>query len=136
MLRPRAARADLVRARELLGLVGLAGRADALADELGHGQQKQLEVAIALGRGPRVLLLDEPTSGLTARERQSLSELLQRVAQQSTIVMAEHDVEFVRRTARRVTAFNLGRKIAEGTPDQVFDDPTVREVFLRGATAA
>ena len=135
MLRLRARHADGTRALELLGLVGLAGRAESLAEELGHGQQKQLEVAIALGRGPRLLLLDEPTSGLTERERLSLGRLLQRVAERSTIVMAEHDVEFVRRTATRATAFNLGRKIAVGTPAEVFRNPTVQAVFLRGGTA-
>jgi len=135
MLRARPRGEDAQRARELLDLVGLGSRAEVPADELGHGQQKQLEVAMALGRGPRILLLDEPTSGLTEHERQSLGGLLQRVAGRSTIVMAEHDVEFVRRVATRVTAFNLGRKIAEGSPDQVFEDPTVKEVFLRGAAA-
>ena len=136
MLRLRERREDLERARELLDLVGLGGGAGTLAEELGHGQQKQLKVAIALGRGPRLLLLDEPTSGLTERERLSLSGLLKRVSQRSTIVMAEHDVEFVRRTASRVTAFNLGRKIAEGAPEAVFENPTVKEVFLRGAAVA
>jgi ABC-type uncharacterized transport system ATPase subunit len=135
MLRRRPRREDEARARELLELVGLSARADLLADELGHGQQKQLEVAMALGRGPRLLLLDEPTSGLTEHERHSLGGLLKLVVERSTIVMAEHDVEFVRRTASRATAFNLGQKIAEGTPDEVFEDPTVQEVFLRGAAA-
>jgi branched-chain amino acid transport system ATP-binding protein len=136
MLRPRSRRDDLARARELLSLVGLTEQADVPAEELGHGQQKQLEVAMALGRGPRVLLLDEPTSGLTEHERHSLGRLLKRVVAQSTIVMAEHDVEFVRATATRVTAFNLGKKIAEGPPDEVFESPIVKEVFLRGAAVA
>jgi ABC-type uncharacterized transport system ATPase subunit len=136
MLRPRPRPADVSRANELLELVGLSALTEVPAEELGHGQQKQLEVAIALGRGPRVLLLDEPTSGLTEHERHSLGGLLKRVATQSTVVMAEHDVEFVRRTASRVTAFNLGKKIADGTPDEVFENPTVREVFLRGAAVA
>lgn len=136
MLRLRARSEDVRRADELLDLVGLRSRSETPAEELGHGQQKQLEVAIALGRRPRLLLLDEPTSGLTERERHSLSDLLKRVVERSTIVMAEHDVEFVRRTAGRVTALNLGRKIAEGAPDEVFENHTVKEVFLRGASAA
>lgn len=136
MLRPRPRSADLDRAYELLALVGLKAAADVPSDELGHGQQKQLEVAMALGSGPRVVLLDEPTSGLTEHERHSLAGLLKRVARGSTVVMAEHDVDFVRSTATRVTAFNLGRKIAEGTPEEVFDNPTVKEVFLRGAAVA
>ncbi|HEY4028161.1 MAG TPA: ATP-binding cassette domain-containing protein [Candidatus Dormibacteraeota bacterium] len=136
MLRARSRGDDAAHARALLDLVGLTASANVLADALGHGQQKQLEVATALGRRPRVLLLDEPTSGLTEHERASLGGLLQRVARQSTIVMAEHDVAFVRRIATRVTAFNLGRKMAEGGAAEVFDNPEVRQVFLRGADVA
>jgi branched-chain amino acid transport system ATP-binding protein len=136
MLRRHPRADDVAHATELLDLVGLADRADVPVEALGHGHQKQLEVAIALGRRPRVLLLDEPTSGLTEHERAALGGLLSQVAARSTIVMAEHDVGFVRRIATRVTAFNLGRKIAEGTADQVFDDPEVRQVFLRGAVDA
>lgn len=135
-LRPRSLAADRERATELLDLVGLAAHARTPADVLGHGGQKQLEVAMALGNQPRLLLLDEPTSGLTAHERANLADLLERVAARSTIVMAEHDVSFVRRVATRVTAFSLGSKIAEGPPDDVFAHPQVREVFLRGADNA
>jgi branched-chain amino acid transport system ATP-binding protein len=136
MLLPRPRPADVARGRELLELVGLGSQAETPADALGHGQQKQLEVAMALGREPRVLLLDEPTSGLTEHERHALGTLLQRVAARSTIVMAEHDVDFVRRIATRVTAFNLGRKIAEGSAEEVFESAIVKEVFLHGATIA
>jgi branched-chain amino acid transport system ATP-binding protein len=136
MLLPRPRQADVARGRELLELVGLSSQAETPADALGHGQQKQLEVAMALGREPRVLLLDEPTSGLTEHERLALGTLLKRVAARSTIVMAEHDVDFVRRIATRVTAFNLGRKIAEGTAEEVFESAIVKEVFLHGATSA
>ena len=136
MLRPRARHDDAERARELLELIGLVARADVPVESLGHGQQKQLEVAMAMGRRPRVLLLDEPTSGLTEHERASLGGLLRQVASRSTIVMAEHDVSFVRRIATRVTAFNLGRKIAEGTAEEVFESPVVRQVFLRSADVA
>ncbi len=136
MLWPRARTGDVEQARELLHLVGLAGRADHQVEVLGHGQQKQLEVAMAMGRRPRVLLLDEPTSGLTEHERASLGELMRQVVGRSTIVMAEHDVAFVRRIATRVTAFNLGRKIAEGTAEEVFESPVVRQVFLRSTADA
>ena len=136
MLRPTPRSADRDHALELLRLVGLGENAEVPADAIGHGRQKQLEVAIALGARPRVLLLDEPTSGLTGHERQSLGQLLQQVVTQATIVMAEHDVEFVRRIATRVSAFNLGRKIAEGTAAQVFETREVRQVFLRGAAGA
>jgi ABC-type branched-subunit amino acid transport system ATPase component len=136
MLRPRPSVADAAQAAEILELVGLSARADVPVDVLGHGQQKQLEVAIAMGRRPRVLLLDEPTSGLTEHERASLGDLLRQVAERSTIVMAEHDVDFVRRIATRVTAFNLGRKIAEGSAQEVFDSAIVRQVYLRSTVDA
>jgi ABC-type branched-subunit amino acid transport system ATPase component len=136
MLRPLPSRDDTAHAAEMLELVGLTSRADVPAELLGHGQQKQLEVAMAMGRRPRVLLLDEPTSGLTEHERASLGALLQQVARRSTIVMAEHDVDFVRRIATRVTAFNLGRKIAEGSAQEVFDSPLVRQVYLRSTVDA
>src|SRR5262245_20544863 len=136
LLRPRPSGDDAARASEVLELVGLRAHAAVPVEALGHGQQKQLEVAMAMGRRPRVLLLDEPTSGLTEHERASLGRLLREVATRSTIVMAEHDVSFVRRIATRVTAFNLGRKIAEGTAEEVFDSPVVRQVFLRSAADA
>lgn len=133
MLRLRSARDDRRQAHDLLELVGLSDRAEDSVDALGHGQQKQLEVAMALGGGPRLLLLDEPGSGLTGHERQTLGALLQRVAERATIVMAEHDVGLVRRIATEVTAFSLGRRVAQGTAEEVFAAPEVREVFLRGA---
>jgi branched-chain amino acid transport system ATP-binding protein len=136
MLRLSTHRDDVAYARDLLDLVGLADRAELPVDELGHGHRKQLEVAMAMGCRPSVLLLDEPTSGLTEHERAALGALLQEVARRSTIVMAEHDVGFVRRIATRVSALNLGRKIAEGSAEVVFDDPVVRQVFLRGSVVA
>jgi branched-chain amino acid transport system ATP-binding protein len=136
MLRPWSLAGDAAHAAETLDLVGLGARAHEPVESLGHGQQKQLEVAMAMGRRPRVLLLDEPTSGLTEHERASLGAMLQQVARRSTVVMAEHDVDFVRRIATRVTAFNLGRKIAEGSAREVFDSPIVRQVFLRSTVDA
>lgn len=136
MLRPRTAGEDVERAHELLAIVGLRDSAQVPADVLGHGRQKQLEVAMALGGNPRLLLLDEPASGLTLHERQTLGALLERVAERATIVMAEHDVGLVRRVATWVTALSVGRKVAEGTAEAVFQAPEVRQVFLRGESSA
>ncbi|TME99791.1 MAG: ATP-binding cassette domain-containing protein [Chloroflexi bacterium] len=102
------------------------------AELLSHGQQRQLEIAVALGGRPRLLLLDEPSSGMSAHERAGLGELLKRVVNTATVVMAEHDVHVVRSVASRVTAFAEGKKIAEGSADEVFESGDVKRVFLRG----
>jgi branched-chain amino acid transport system ATP-binding protein len=132
LLRLRSRAADLAYADDLLGLVGLAPARDVPAELLAHGQQRQLEVAMALGARPRVLLLDEPSSGMSGHERQGLGELLKVVAQKATVVMAEHDVPLVRNVATRVTAFSEGKKVAEGSAEVVFQTPEVQRVFLRG----
>jgi branched-chain amino acid transport system ATP-binding protein len=132
LLRPRSRAEDEEYARELLALVGLSDATGMAADVLAHGQQRQLEIAMALGGRPRVLLLDEPSSGMSGHERQGLGALLQQVAQKTTIVMAEHDVHLVHAVATRVTAFSAGRTVAEGTAEEVFQAPEVQRVFLRG----
>jgi branched-chain amino acid transport system ATP-binding protein len=132
LLRPHSHHHDLAYARELLALVGLEGAAGVAAEQLAHGQQRQLEIAMAMGGRPRVLLLDEPSSGMSAHERQGLEQLLPAVARQVTIVMAEHDVHLVHAVATRVTAFSEGRKLVEGTAEEVFQSAEVQRVFLRG----
>jgi branched-chain amino acid transport system ATP-binding protein len=132
LLRLRSRAADLDHANELLSLVGLAAARDVPAELLAHGQQRQLEVAMALGARPKVLLLDEPSSGMSGHERNVLGDLLREVAKHATVVMAEHDVPLVHRVATHVTAFSEGRKIAEGSAQQVFQAAEVQRVFLRG----
>ena len=107
-------------------LVDLRASADVPAELLSHGQQRQLEIAVALGSRPRLLLLDEPSSGMSAHERAGLGDLLKRVVNTATVVMAEHDVHVVRTVATRVTAFAEGKKIAEGSADDVFDSADVQ----------
>ena len=132
LLRLHSRAEDVELAHELLGLVDLRGAAEVPAELLSHGQQRQLEIAVALGGRPRLLLLDEPSSGMSAHERAGLGELLKRVVDTATVVMAEHDVHVVRSVARRVTAFAEGKKIAEGSADEVFESADVKRVFLRG----
>ncbi|MDQ3811704.1 MAG: ATP-binding cassette domain-containing protein [Chloroflexota bacterium] len=132
LLRLRSRDEDVALATELLDLVDLGRSAEAPAELLSHGHQRQLEIAMALGARPKLLLLDEPSSGMSAHERAGLGDLLQRVATTATVVMAEHDVHVVRSVATRVTAFAEGKKIAEGCADEVFDSAEVRRVFLRG----
>ncbi len=132
LLRLHSRQEDVDLARDLLALVDLKPAADVPAELLSHGQQRQLEIAVALGGRPRLLLLDEPSSGMSAHERAGLGDLLKRVVNTATVVMAEHDVHVVRSVASRVTAFAEGKKIAEGSADDVFDSADVKRVFLRG----
>ena len=132
LLRLQSRSQDVEVAHELLQLVDLEAAADVPAELLSHGHQRQLEIAVALGGRPRLLLLDEPSSGMSAHERAGLGDLLKRVVRTATVVMAEHDVHVVRSVATRVTAFAEGKKIAEGSSDEVFDSPDVKRVFLRG----
>jgi len=132
LLRLHSRHEDVALARELLSLVDLRTAAEVPAELLSHGQQRQLEIAVALGGKPRLLLLDEPSSGMSAHERAGLGDLLKRVVNTATVVMAEHDVHVVRTVASRVTAFADGKKIAEGSADEVFDSADVKRVFLRG----
>ena len=132
LLRLHSRKDDIALATDLLSLVDLSSAAAVPAELLSHGQQRQLEIAVALGGRPRLLLLDEPSSGMSAHERAGLGELLKRVVNTATVVMAEHDVHVVRTVASRVTAFAEGKKIAEGSADDVFESADVKRVFLRG----
>lgn len=132
LLRLRSRPADVALAEELLELVDLRQSASVQAELLSHGAQRQLEIAVALGGRPKLLLLDEPSSGMSAHERSGLGDVLKRVVNSATVVMAEHDVHVVRTVATRVTAFAEGKKIAEGSAEEVFDSATVSRVFLRG----
>jgi branched-chain amino acid transport system ATP-binding protein len=132
LLRLNSRKEDVDLATDLLNLVDLRAAAEVPAELLSHGQQRQLEIAVALGGRPKLLLLDEPSSGMSAHERAGLGDLLKRVVNSATVVMAEHDVHVVRTVASRVTAFAEGKKLAEGSADEVFDSADVKRVFLRG----
>jgi branched-chain amino acid transport system ATP-binding protein len=132
LLRLRSRTEDVALAEELLELVDLRSSSSVSAELLSHGAQRQLEIAVSLGGRPTLLLLDEPSSGMSAHERSGLGDVLQRVVKSATVVMAEHDVHVVRTVATRVTAFAEGKKIAEGSAQEVFDSADVRRVFLRG----
>ena len=120
------------RARELLGLVGLLAEAGRPAGTLSHGDQKRLELAIALAGRPRLLLLDEPTAGMTARERLESIRLVHRIARDLglTVVFTEHDMAVVFAVATRISVLHQGRLLAEGTPEAVRADPEVQQVYL------
>jgi branched-chain amino acid transport system ATP-binding protein len=122
--------AHLVRARELGEYVGLAERLTAPVADLAHGQQRQLEIGMALAGRPRLILFDEPAAGLSAAERGELVRILEDLPRQFTLVLIEHDLEVALRVADRVTVFDQGRFFAEGTPEEIEADPRVQAIYL------
>ena len=121
---------ELVAADDLLERVGLATRGATPARALSHGERRQLELAVALARRPRVLLLDEPTAGMSPTETARITELIASLDRSLTLVIVEHDMDVVFRLAERITVLHEGRVLAEGTPEQMRGDRTVNEVYL------
>jgi urea transport system ATP-binding protein len=113
-----------------LEVVGLTQRADVTAGALSHGEQQWLEIAMLLVQDPKLLLLDEPVAGMTGQEREKTGELLHTLAGDRTIVVTEHDMDFVRRFSNKVTVLHLGRVLKEGTMAEVQADETVMDVYL------
>jgi branched-chain amino acid transport system ATP-binding protein len=123
-------RALHARVDEVLDAVGLLDRAGATVRNLSHGEQRQLEIGLALAGRPRVLLLDEPTAGLSPAESGSMARMLARLDPAITVLIIEHDMDIALEIARHVTVLHYGRVIADGTRDAVRADPTVREIYL------
>ncbi|MBX6369314.1 MAG: ABC transporter ATP-binding protein [Rhodospirillales bacterium] len=128
----RSARLYREETEELLASLGLLDKADVKAGELSHGNQKQVELGIALAGDPDILLLDEPTAGMSATETRETIALLKRIAEMRglTLLFTEHDMEVVFSIAERIAVLHQGRIIAEGTPEAVQRDPEVRRVYL------
>ena len=117
-------------ARRVLADVGLGSRTEVLAANLAHGEQRQLEVAMALATKPRLLLLDEPMAGMGTEESQRMIALLSGLKRKQTIILVEHDMDAVFRLADRISVLVYGRVIASGTPEAVRASPEVRAAYL------
>jgi branched-chain amino acid transport system ATP-binding protein len=123
---------DIVeKADAALEAVGLRGKAGELAANLSHGEQRNLEIGIALATEPQLLCLDEPTAGMSAAETHDTMELVRRIAKDLTILIVEHDMQVVMELAQRITVLHYGEILAEGTPSDIQQNPRVLEVYLR-----
>ena len=126
----RLSKGDRERIDEVLETIGLAGHRDRLAGLLAHGQKQWLEIGMLLAQNPKVLFIDEPVAGMTQPEMERTAELFRSLAGKHTVVVVEHDMEFVRSIARQVTVLHEGRVLAEGPMDIIQKNPRVIEVYL------
>jgi len=119
------------KAQAVLESVGLGEKADELAANLSHGEQRNLEIGIALATEPKLLCLDEPTAGMSASETHDTMQLVRRIATDLTILIVEHDMQVVMELAQRITVLHYGEILAEGTPAEIQKNPRVQEVYLK-----
>jgi branched-chain amino acid transport system ATP-binding protein len=122
--------APLARAREVAAAVGLAERLDEEVSRLSYGEQRQLEIGVALATRPQLVLLDEPTAGMSPEETQRMTRLLAALPRDITLLIIEHDMDVVFSLADRITVLHYGEVLVDGAPDAVRADPRVYEVYL------
>lgn len=128
--RPRPSDPRMQQAETLIEAVHLSDVAETLVSELSYGQQRQLEIALALAGAPRFVLFDEPAAGLSPKERSELIEILGALPAHMGYIIIEHDMDVALRVAETVTMMHNGRVFAEGTPDEIENDPAVQELYL------
>jgi branched-chain amino acid transport system ATP-binding protein len=132
MFRHHGAFADInEKAESALDAVGLLGKANDLASNLSHGEQRNLEIGIALATEPKLLCLDEPTAGMSAAETHDTMQLVRHIAKNLTILIVEHDMQVVMELCHRITVLNYGEILADGTPEEIQRNPKVQEVYLK-----
>jgi branched-chain amino acid transport system ATP-binding protein len=126
----RARRTVNAAVEETAERLGLAQRLDVPAENLSHGELREVDIALAMVSLPQLLLLDEPAAGLSPAERVHLRELLRTLPPELTVVMIEHDMDLVRSVVDRITVLHFGCVVADGSPTEVQADPQVREIYL------
>jgi branched-chain amino acid transport system ATP-binding protein len=132
LLTHHSAYRDIIEKTEaVLEAVGLRSKADEIAANLSHGEQRNLEIGIALATEPQLLCLDEPTAGMSAAETHDTVALVRRIAKDLTILIVEHDMQVVMELAQRITVLHYGQILAEGTPAEIQHNPRVQEVYLK-----
>jgi urea transport system ATP-binding protein len=129
-LRSRLDAGQRARVEETLETIGLGGRGAERAGGLSHGEKQWLEIGMVIVQQAELLLVDEPVAGMTDEETARTAALLQSVARERAVLVIEHDMEFVRSLARKVTVMHEGRVLCEGSVDEVQQDERVREVYL------
>jgi branched-chain amino acid transport system ATP-binding protein len=129
--KPMLANGEMRRSgKQALDAAGLSDRLEVLASELGYGERRQLELAMALAAGPKFLLLDEPMAGMSAKESAAVVNLLKKLKSSYAILLVEHDMDAVFELADRISVLVYGRVIFTGTPEEVRNHPEVRAVYL------
>jgi branched-chain amino acid transport system ATP-binding protein len=132
MLTHHASFRDIMEKSEaVLASVGLSGKSYELAANLSHGEQRNLEIGIALATEPTLLCLDEPTAGMSPAETRDTIQLVSGIAKALTILIVEHDMQVVMELAHRITVLHYGEILAEGTPAEIQQNPRVQEVYLK-----
>ncbi len=121
------------RAEQTLETIGLQDKREVLAGALGHAEQRQIDLGIALAQDPRLLLLDEPTGGMSPFETEQCMRFIKQLAQRVTIVLVEHKMQVVMSISDRITVLNFGQVIAEGAPDDIRDNRRVQDLYLEGS---
>jgi branched-chain amino acid transport system ATP-binding protein len=130
LLRPRRGDPLLTRVEELIEAVNLTEARNTLVSELSYGQQRQLEIALALAGAPRFILFDEPAAGLSPTERRDLIDILNGLPDHIGYIIIEHDMDVALRVSESVTMMHNGRVFKEGTPAEIENDPEVQELYL------
>ncbi len=120
------------RAFEIIRAIGLDGKENIVTKNLSYGDKRILEIGIALASNPKVLLLDEPTSGLASRETGKMTEFIQGLSKELTVIVIEHDMNLVLSISDHIIVLHQGRVIAEGTPDEIKRNDEVQEAYLGG----